>query len=84
MNKRKRISQTIITVFTCFFFISGIILFVGSLIGYLLSQGGSGEISPDYMGGVIVTNILSAYSTIIFIISLICFGIAGYLSKLLK
>ena len=66
----------------CFFFISGVVLFIGSLIGYLLSQGGSGEISPDYMGGVIVTNILSAYSTIVFIISIVFFGIAGYLSKL--
>jgi uncharacterized membrane protein YgdD (TMEM256/DUF423 family) len=82
MSKKREIRNTATIVLAGLFFLIGLVLFIGSLVGYFLSQGGEGEISPDYMGGIIVTNDLSAYSTVGFILGLLCFGIAGYFIRL--
>ena len=76
MNTKKNNPPALI--FCGVFFILGAILFIGSFVGYFFSQGMPGEMSPDYMGGTIITNVLSAYFTVMFWISLIFFGVGNW------
>ena len=81
-NKEREIRDVSKMIFAFLFLLIGVILFIGSSISYFLSQGMPGEIWPDYMGGIIVENELSAYSTIVFITGFVCFGVAKFFWEL--